>query len=180
VRSHLWHGTRGRQRTLLKHPEQKPPQSIKRLVQLFRLHEEDKARREAGYESDDSSGLFYSSDESVEYSSDIYEGLNEKESKGKEPKEREKSKKNIICQPLTSSSSTSERVISSSNVGIRIPNCFIKGQTLRDIKVAVLEDGVLKLDRGYEYGHSLDISLSPTFDGNDFLKALEEWLEKYA
>lgn len=156
----------------LTHPTEKPPQSMKRLVQLFRLHKEYKARREAGYESDESSDLFYASDESVEYSSDIYEGIEEdtreKDMKGKEKDESPPPQMNL-----------GSGGVSSSRVGIRAPNCFIRDQCLRGVEMGVLEDNILRLYLR-KCHCSVNIPLPTDFDGNDFLKALEEWVIEHS
>lgn len=158
------------------HPEEKPPLHIKRMVGLLRLHKEDvarrEARREAGYDTDESSDLFYASDESVEYSSELFEGI---EGKDQDPEETPHPP---TPEPIPKSSTSGRGFVSSSKCGIRMPNCYIRDRCLRDIDIANLRGNHLQIHLRRRHC-GVEIVLPTDYDGNEILKSLESWVETH-
>ena len=154
------------------HPEETPPPTIKNMVKLMKLMKED----EETLQDEDGSGLFYSTDESVELSE--FEESSETSELSEDSLEL-RSSASLEKPPRRVKKVHSSRTlgISSTSRGVRFHNTLLTRKYMQNIQSATVEDNMLYIVRPPCY--DLEIVLPKTDDGNDVLKVLEAWLLKY-
>lgn len=149
-----------------RHPDETPPHTIKNMVKLLQLMKED----EENPKEDESSDIFYSSDESVEdssYDEDVEEGVDSDK---------------VLCMNKSPTSFGRNNMISLTKHGLRFPNGYFSNRFLQDMEAVVVVPAgsghCLRVILRYR-DDDVNVSLPLEFDANTILTALEQWISIY-
>ncbi len=128
-------------------------------------------------QDEDSSNLFYSTDESVEDSE--YSESSSESSEVSECSFELRSSVSLEKPPIRVKKVHSSRTmaISSTARGVRFHNTLLTRKYMQNLQSAVVEDNILYIVRPPCY--DFEIVLASNGFGNDVLKVLEAWLLKY-
>jgi len=150
----------------LEHPEETPPLQIKNFINLIRLQEADKKRRdllrEQGLDTDESSDIFTSSEEDSPQSFDSEKDYTQEESE----------------QETNHSISTPTRVlevVSRTKSGIRVYDHYLSREGMRLVEFITFDTDQFEIH--LSNGKIIDIPLPPGVQSFEVIKEIETWLE---